>query len=721
LSLNRFYAIIALGLLFVPVHAFVPLAPTENFYPVTIVVIDTQGLNIDGASVEIVNLNTSAIVDQGRTINGTFRSIPLASNDTFNAIVSTQAQTKQQDFQVTNGSNVVQFTLLRTLPLAQLSLTGADLIPNPTWTNVTGEFTATNTGQSNLTSSSIKFNSTSPLTVLGSGSLFTLGAVTVNSNRTLTVTFAIQPLANEGVYSIPYVLYYTDAYGRNFTATGSFGFNLQRTSVIGSSQLAIPSISYVLQQNGAGYNVAAQFVLANTGQTAITSASIKFNATYPLTVVGSGSLFSIGSIAVNSNRTLTVNFAVQPQANQGVYSIPYVLYFTDAYGRNFTSTGNFGFNLNRIVGSSQLLISSLTYSLQRTENAYMLVAQLVISNTGESNVTSASISFNSTSPLTVLGSGSLFSIGAIPVNSNRTLTVNFAVAPKANEGLFSVPYTLNYVSGGGSASETGALSFLVNGTPQVEIASVTLSSTKLTPGQSSVLEVNLLNVGDEQAFDVQVKLVGMTPVLSSNSSYVGLLPSGSEANATFGLNLPSGIPSGAHSLTLLVTYQDATGKVYNVTEPYSFNVFAEGTPDVKVQNILTDPVVLTAGTSGLMTVYLINAGTQQADNIVAQVSGAQDILASQSFSVGEINPNATVTTILGLNVNQGIGTGSHLLRIDLTYSNPLGQNFNQSSFIEVTIYPLQSFLTPLNEVILGGTAAGIIAIIIVARRLNIKI
>lgn len=721
---RRVFAALALALLVVPTFPLsahpVPALPATAFFPATIQVVDTQGLNIDGASVEIVNLNNSAIVDQGRTINGTFKSTPLANNDTFNAIVSTSAQTKQQYFTVANGPTVVQFTLLRALPVSQVTLASVAMTPNPSWTNVTGSFTFVDTGQSNVTTLSVSFNSTYPLTVLGSGTLFPLGAILVGANRTLTVKFAVQPLANQGVYSIPYVLFFTDAYGRNFTTQGTFAFNLNRVSTTGASQLVIPSISYLLQQSGAGYTVVAHFVLENAGQSNITASSISFNSTYPLTVLGSGTLFDLGVIPVGGNLTLTVNFAIQPQANEGVYSIPYELSFTDAYGRNFTTAGNFGFTLDRVVGASQLVISSVSYNTQRAENAYTVSARLVITNTGQTNVTSSSIQFNSASA-SVLGSGPLFYLGEIPVNSNHTLEVTFVVQAKPNEGLVSIPYLLNYTSGGGSASEAGSISVLINGSPEVEIASVGISSTKLTPGESSVLSVYLTNVGDQQALNVRVQLVGMGPVLSSNSSFVGIIQSGTNASTTFGLNLPSGIPTGSHSLTIMVTYQDLTGNLYNVTLPYHFNVFPPGTPAVKVQSILTDPVVLTAGTNGLMTVYLVNAGNQQALNVVAQISGAQDILSTEDFTVGEINPNSTATTILGVNINPAISTGSHLLRIDITYTNPLGQSFNESSFEEVTIYPTQSFLTPVNLAAIGGAVAVVIALILIARRLDIKV
>lgn len=724
MSASKLFAGVALVLLLVPTSAFAspaPAAPATAFFPITVLVIDTQGLNIDGASVEIINMNTSAIVGQGLTVNGTFKSLPLGNNYTFNVIASTAAQTKQQYVQLTNGSHIVQFTLLRSLPLSQLSLSTVSFTHSPDWSTATGNFQVRNTGETNVTSSSIAFNASSPLIVLGSGSQFSLGAIVVGAGRNLTVNFAIQPLASQGVYSIPYVITFTDSYGRNFTSTGNFAFTLARLGVVGSSELVISSISYVLQQSPTGYTVSAQFLMTNTGEINVTSASLEFNASFPLSVLGSGSLFSVGAIGVNSTRSLTVNFAVQPLASPGVYSIPYVLRFTDLGGRNFTTTGSFGLNLNRVVGATQLVISSVSYNVQRSENAYTIAATMVIANSGGTNVTSASIAFNASSTLTIVGSGSLFSLGEIPVDSNVSLSITFVAQPKSGEGLFSVPYSLSYTSGTGFATEKGALSFLVNGTPDVEIASVDLSSTRLTPGANSILNVNVMNVGDQQALNVLVALGGMSPALSSNSSYIGILAAGANATTSFGLNLPTTLPVGPHSLSLIVSYQDSTGKVYTTTQPYHFNVFASGSPIVKVQNILTDPVVLTAGTNGLMTVYLVNVGNEQANNIVAKVSGAQDILATQDFTVGVINPNATVTTILGLNVDPSISTGSHLLQIDLTYTNPLGQSFNQSSFVEVTVYPLQTILTPLNEALLAGAVVAVIAVIIIARRMNIKI
>jgi len=728
----RKQVLVALAAIFLLVGVFeYPFSPNRavgtvvqnTLVTITVGVADPQGLALDGALITVTNTNTSAVMAQGRTSGGSFMTTVPPSNSTYSISASSAVQTKAQKFLPYTGAVLnFNFTLLRSLPVTQVVLSAVNLTPDPTWSTVAGQFTVTNSGQTNVTVSSIAFNSSSssPLTVLGSGSRFFLGAISSGLDHMINVNFAVQPKSAQGVYSIGYTLYYTDSFGRNYTAPGSFAFNLNRN--VGTSELVIASVAYDLVTTGTGYTVAARFTVANVGLADVTASSIQFNSSSPLAVLGSGSKFSIGPVVSRSNRTATVNFAIQPSAKQGLYSIPYTLAYTDSYGRNYSSNGNFGFNLNRTVGSSELTIATITYVLQRTGSGYTVGAKFVISNVGQVDISASTLKFNSSSPLTVLGSGSTFAIGGIKAGTNKTLPVNFVVQTKSGQGVYSVPYVLNFTDAlGRSSLITGTTSFLINGIPNVKIASIVPSSTRIVPGNDANVDIHLTNIGDGTATDVTVAIAGMSHVISTNSSFIGILAPSSNSSTTFGLNFPASFSSGTSTLAITIGYKDVTGKTYTDYETYFINLFPRDQPLVKVQNILTDPVVLTAGTNGLMTIYLVNIGGDQADNILAQVSGAQDILTSQVFNIGSIKPNDTASTILGVNVNPSIASGVHLLPIQLTYTNPLGQSFNQSSFLEVTIYSQPSLFTPINDGIMAGAVVSIVAAIVVARRLNIRI
>ena len=391
---------------------------------IVVQVSDPQGINVDGAMIEIYNQATNSIVSAGKTVNGNFVSAPLQTGLSYSVVASTSVQTQQQTVVLFNGSNYfVQFTLNTAFPVSQI------LLSNVTWTNqvpgsqiLTGRFTFTNTGQDNVVASSVSFTSPSPLAVIGASSQFNLGTIDTGSSINLTVTFAITPIQNLDVYSIPYSLTFTDSYQRTSTQNGTFGLVYNLAPPTTAYELIVSSSNYTLEHMDSGYAGVATFVLADAGPLNITSAAIKFNSTSSITIVGESNLFNIGALQVGSQYTLTFSFSLATTANQAVYALPYTITYTDT-------------------------------------------SNVVYTQTGQDN-------------------------------------------------------------------------FVLNSSPEVKIASINVSSTKLEPGVDATLNVNLANIGDAEAVNLGVAVSGMPGVLSSNSSYIGILNSGFATSTSFGLNIP---------------------------------------------------------------------------------------------------------------------------------------------------------------------------------------
>jgi len=591
-----------------PIITLVPAhAQTTPLPSIVVQVSDPQGINIDGALVEIFLQPINSLVSGGKTVNGTFVSSPLQTGLTYTVVASTSVQTEQQNIVLFNGTNsFVQFTLLRSFPLSQILLSRVSWQSQvPGSQTLTGLFTFANTGQVDITDASVSFTSPSPIAVIGASSQFSLGAISIGNTRDLTVTFAITPIQDRSVYSIPYSLTYTDIYQRTITQNGTFGLVYNPPPPSAAYELVVSSSNYTLEHIDTGYAGVATFVLTDLGPLNITSSTIQFNSTAGITVVGASTLFGLGDIPVGSQYVLTFSFTLATSSNQASYSLPYIIAYTD---------------------------------------------------------------------------------------------------------------TSNVVT-----TERGQANFVLNSSPDVKIASVDVSSTKLEPGNDATLIVNLANIGDSKAVNLAVAVSGMPGALSSNSSYIGILNSGSSASTSFGLNIPTNFSPGTYSIDLNITYQDGSGRIYSSGQVYYVNVFSRGIPIVEVQNTITDPVVLYTSTNGLMTFYLTNVGNDIARNVLVQITGGSHILASSVFTLGQINPNATQTAILGLNVSPDSPPGTFMLGVQLKYTNPLGQAFNQTSFVELTIYQAPTIFTPINEAIMAGVGVVAVGGVIVARKLNLKI
>lgn len=383
------------------------------------------------------------------------------------------------------------------------------------------------------------------------------------------------------------------------------------------------------------------------------------------------------------------------------------------------------FTLMRSFPVEDLIVSKVTQSLNRTSVGWDVVADVSVNNTGASPITFSQLDLTTTGPLTVLGAGSIFSLGAIPPGGGTVVRVVFGVQTETAADIYPIAYVLTFTDVYGmTASSPGSFGVDLTGTatgPDVVISAVSVSTNTLSPGNDAGLTVDLLNAGDQNALGVAVDLGGLSGMLSANSSYAGVLTPSGTASRTFGIRVPPNAQVGVYSINITLTYASQAGKQYKLNFPYSLRIYARGEPLVTVQNVLTDPSKLTDGTTGVMTVFLTNLGTDQARNVVVKMSGSSGLLANGDFRLGEIDPGATQTVLLTINVDSSTPTGTYLVTIQMSYSDPVGNQFNQSSFQELSVYTLPTIFTTVNIGLMALAGVIIIAVLILARRLGIRI
>lgn len=381
------------------------------------------------------------------------------------------------------------------------------------------------------------------------------------------------------------------------------------------------------------------------------------------------------------------------------------------------------FVLDRAFPVEALIVAHVSQSLNQTSTGTEVDTAITVNNTGEADITVSSLSLTTTGPMTVLGAGSQFSLGGIPAGGSTAIKVAFGIRAGTTADIYPVSYVLTFTDVyGRTASSAGTFGVDLAGlVPNVVISSITLSTNTLAPGVDGTLSVGLVNAGDQEALGVSVGVKAPSGFLSNNESYAGVIEPSGTASRDFGITVPNNLQPGFYQLTVTVSYSSATGVKFTSNQPYGIRVYPRGEPLVLVQNILTDPTKLTVGTTGIMTLFLTNVGTDQARNVVAKISGANGLLANGAFTIGKIDPGATETVLLTINIDSNAPTGTYLLTIQLSYSDPIGTPLNQSSFQELSVYSLPTIFTTVNIALMGGAAVILVAALILARRLGVKI
>lgn len=457
-----------------------------------------------------------------------------------------------------------------------------------------------------------------------------------------------------------------------------------------------------------------QVIVTDQAGLSVNGATVEVIAASNLTLVSAGRTvngsFTTQTLLIDSNYTVIVSTPAQTESQTvALGSTNIVVQFT----------------IMRALPVEALLVTRVTQTLNRTGAGWDAVADISVNNTGATPITFSSLALTSTGPLTVLGAGSDFSLGPVPPGGGTVVRVVFGVQDNTAADIYPVGYVLTFTDVySRTASSAGSFGLDLNGIatgPDVVISSLTVSSDNLAPGENVVLTVGLLNSGDQPAAGVSVSVQSPDVTFSSNQTSAGVLAPSGTASRDFGASIPKALPSGVYTVTVSVTYANGEGKQFTSIQPYTVRIYPRGEPDVLVQSILTDPTKLTDGTTGVMTIFLANVGTDQARDIIVKMSGATGLLANGDFTVGKIDPGATETVLLTINVGSNVPTGTYLVSVQLGYSDPVGTSFNSSSFEELSVFTLPTIFTPVNIGLMAGAAVIILAALIVARRLGVRI
>ncbi len=109
-----------------------------------------------------------------------------------------------------------------------------------------------------------------------------------------------------------------------------------------------------------------------------------------------------------------------------------------------------------------------------------------------------------------------------------------------------------------------------------------------------------------------------------------------------------------------------------------------------------------------MTIYLRNDGATPANNLTLTLENGSRLFSSNYFGLGTLDPSASGTTTVGVNVAGTMKGGNYLVEILATYTDDNGVAYNSTLPLELTIYAPASILSLKTAVI--GLGIAIIAV-----------
>jgi len=258
--------------------------------------------------------------------------------------------------------------------------------------------------------------------------------------------------------------------------------------------------------------------------------------------------------------------------------------------------------------------------------------------------------------------------------------------------------------------------------PILLVSNVTITPESVKVGGTFNAELKIENVGELKA---------VTAVLTFNLSYpFGLVASGTSVNigevdvggnrtfrCTFSVDQYA--KTGTYLVPYAMSYSDSNH--YTFISFGKFGVVVHGIPEIQIQEITVDPTQLNPSSDGILTIQLMNVGTEVALDVTIKILNGEQLLTSSITYVGLIDRGTMKTVIFGIHVSPEADEGIRFLTINISFKDPAGNVFSLSKNFEIAVYEVEPFIPAYYYFFIGGAVAVVIGVYVAVRRLGIDI
>jgi hypothetical protein len=319
------------------------------------------------------------------------------------------------------------------------------------------------------------------------------------------------------------------------------------------------------------YSVKVEGKTTGSGDASDVNAEISFNEGLFLPIKSKDIL---GEIKQGDSSQAVFNFKIKDETPAGLYKFPIKLTYNNKFGL-VTET----FDVNLLVRQCfSLDIGGFSLSPSQPYAGEKFNISVDVLNTCTGIARSATVELKKSDSSSfdpfVLLSPNTSKLGDISPGSSKT--VNFSLMPiaDATPGVYNFNVDLNCFD---CSSKTSKISLEVLSKPVVIFSGIDLSiegrdGSKLLPGDSFSVSVQLDNIGKEQAKAVKVFLLVDDGITGVKEAFVGNIDEDDSGAAIFDLVIQPTASSGAHNSVIKVEYLDETGNKQEIAENYEIYV-----------------------------------------------------------------------------------------------------------------------------------------------------
>jgi hypothetical protein len=231
--------------------------------------------------------------------------------------------------------------------------------------------------------------------------------------------------------------------------------------------------------------------------------------------------------------------------------------------------------------------------------------------------------------------------------------------------------------------------------PIVQVTGFDTDPDRPAAGQTFRLRLDVRNVGERFAENIQLTLGGETflPAEASSEIYLNDLDEGDGDSVEVRLQVATGTRSGVHALPISLRWDDSYGGSYSDQTAIGIEVAGDGAgrPLVVVSGSFL-PGQVAPGVPFSLSLDLLNSGGREARNVVVSPTAGPLALSGAGRSgILHLPPGGSGRVTLRVIAAEPAQPGATSQTLEIRYDDPDGERFTDTAVIGVVVVDEQTF------------------------------
>lgn len=288
-------------------------------------------------------------------------------------------------------------------------------------------------------------------------------------------------------------------------------------------------------------------------------------------------------------------------------------------------------------------------------------------------------------------SSTYLEMGSLDATASQQTSLTVQVSSAATSMTSYITVKATYYTDSTQYQTTVNIPITIKRIPVLQVAEVQYIPSLIEPGNRVNLNFNLKNVGDSPAKDVKVVLNQTTQkfiVEGSPEAFINFIEPKESASVSFNLVIDPSVDIGIYSIPISLTYFDETK-----TTNYSATKYIGLTVSGKYNFIvIPSQSVVAPGKKGTVDLEVANAGTQEALYLTVKILSSYPIEVIQPTRyVGNLKSDDYDIQEFTFKVDERASPGTYPLKLELTYKDPYGKTYNETSQVDIVVSSTKEF------------------------------